>query len=162
MRRYHDLLVALGRRRWFSWLSAEVLAPIDGFLYRRSGGRLSLGHFGARREGALPTLLLTTTGRRSGQPRTTPVVYLEDGERIAVVASNFGRDRHPAWSANLLADPDAEVQVRTRRWRVRARLASEEEKAALWPRLLEIYPTWEDYRRRTDRSFRAFFLEPVR
>jgi deazaflavin-dependent oxidoreductase (nitroreductase family) len=78
-----------------------------------------------------------------------------------VVASNFGREKHPAWSANLLANPEATVQIRTRLQDVRARLATDEEKARLWPRLLEIYPTWDDYTERTDRSFRAFFLEPA-
>jgi F420H(2)-dependent quinone reductase len=152
--------MALGRTRWFSWISANVLTPIDRFAYRRSGGRVSLAHVGGS-DAVLPTLLLTTTGRRTGQPRTTPVLYVRDGERLVVVASNFGRERHPAWSGNLLADPDATVQIRRRRERVRARRATDEELAALWPRLLEVYPTWEAYTERTDRDFRAFFLEPV-
>jgi deazaflavin-dependent oxidoreductase (nitroreductase family) len=160
VRRYRQALLALGRTRWFTWISANVLTPIDRFAYRRSGGRVSLAHLGGG-EAVLPTLLLTTTGRRSGQPRTTPVLYVRDGERLVVVASNFGREHHPAWSANLLANPEATVQVRKRRERVRARRASDEELARLWPRLLEVYPTWADYTKRTDRDFRAFFLDPV-
>ena len=161
MRLYRKLLIVLARYRWFSWLSYTFLVPLDRFLYRRSGGRLSVAHFGTRREGALPTLLLTTTGRKTGQPRTTPVLYLEDGGRIVVVASNFGREHHPAWSANLLAKPEATIRIRDREQRVVARRASEEEKRALWPRLLELYPAWEQYTERTDRDFRAFFLEPA-
>jgi deazaflavin-dependent oxidoreductase (nitroreductase family) len=160
MRHYHNLLVRLGATRWFSWLSATVLAPIDRFVYSRSGGRMSLGHFGANREGALQTLLLTSTGRKTGKVRTNPVLYLDEGNGWVVVASNFGREHHPGWSSNLIANPDAEVQIRTRHERVRARLASAEELARLWPRLLELYPSWDAYVERTDRSFRAFFLEP--
>jgi|SRR5215210_1483652 len=161
MRLYRDVFVRLGRARWFSWLSIHVLVPIDRFCYRRSGGRFSLLHFGRRREPALQTLLLTTRGRESGQPRTTPVLYLEDDGRLVVVASNFGQDHHPAWSANLLADAHAVVQIKDRRQEVTARTASEQEKAALWPRLLELYPPWQAYTERTDRQFRAFYLEPA-
>jgi deazaflavin-dependent oxidoreductase (nitroreductase family) len=149
------MLVRLSRTRWFTWLSINVLVPIDRLVYRHSNGRFSLMH------GVLPSLLLTTTGRKTGQPRTTPVLYIEDDGQYVVFASNFGQQHHPAWSANLLAHPNATIQIRTEKQPVRARLATEEEKERLWPRCLEIYPTWEDYKTRTDRSFRAFFLEPV-
>jgi deazaflavin-dependent oxidoreductase (nitroreductase family) len=161
MRLYRDLFIRLGRARWFSWLSIHLLVPIDRFCYRRSGGRFSLLHFGRRREPALQTLLLTTRGRKSGHPRTTPVLYLQDDDQLVVVGSNFGQGRHPAWSANLLADPHAWVQIRDRRQEVTARLATDEEKAALWPTLLELYPPWQAYTVRTDRQFRAFLLEPA-
>lgn len=160
MRLYGRLLNALGATRFGSWLSRR-LVPLDRFLYQRSAGRVSLAHVGTRRRGALQTLLLTTTGRRSGQPRSTPVLYLRDGERLVVVASNYGQARHPAWSGNLLADARASVLVRGHRQAVHARLADEHEKQALWPRLVELYPGWEVYRHRTDRSFRAFYLEPT-
>ncbi len=159
MRLYRQLFVWLGRTRWFSWLSINVLVPVDRFCYRRSGGRFSLLHIAGSRGAALPTLLLTTKGHKTGQPRTTPVLYLEDGDRVVVVGSNFGQPRHPAWSTNLLAEPQAMIQIHTDEKNVRARLASENEKRLLWPRLLELYPTWEAYTDRTDRSFRAFFLE---
>jgi deazaflavin-dependent oxidoreductase (nitroreductase family) len=159
MRPYRRLLLWMGRTPWLTWYSSRVLVPIDRFLYRRTNGRVSLTHVGRRREGAIQSLLLTTTGRRSGRPRPTPVLYLEDGDRLVVVASNFGKEKHPAWSANLLANPDASVQVRDRHMEVRARRATEEEKERLWPRLLELYPAWQDYTERTDRNFRMFFLE---
>jgi deazaflavin-dependent oxidoreductase (nitroreductase family) len=120
-----------------------------------------VGHVGLRREGALQTLLLTTTGRKSGQPRRTPVLYLEEGDDLVVVASNFGREHHPAWSSNLLAEPRAQVQIRDRERTVVARGATEDEARALWPRLLELYPAWDSYTERTDRDFRVFFLEPA-
>jgi len=161
MMAYRRLLIWLGRFRWFSWLTYTFIVPLDRFLYSRSGGRVSVAHIGLERPAALPTLLLTTTGRKSGQPRTTPVVYVEDGDRLVVMASNFGREHHPAWSGNLMANPNAKVRIRARERSVVATHASEEEKRALWPRLLEVYPAWEAYTHRTDRSFRAFFLEPA-
>jgi deazaflavin-dependent oxidoreductase (nitroreductase family) len=159
MRPYRRFLLWLGKAHWLTWLNSGVLVPIDRFLYQRTNGRVSLVHVG-RRRAALQTLVLTTTGRVSGRPRRTPVLYLEAGDGLVVVASNFGKEKHPAWSANLLASPEASVQIRDRRMEVRARLASDEEKAQLWPRLLELYPPWQDYTEHTDRRFRAFYLEP--
>lgn len=154
------MFIRLGRMKWFSWLSIKLLVPIDRFLFRRSDGRFSLLHVGRQGAVALPTLLLTTTGRKTGKRRSTAVLYLEDQGRMVVVGSNFGQPQHPGWSANLMSKPDAEVVVHGEHKRVSARLATEEEKSALWPRLLEIYPTWEAYTERTDRSFRAFYLDP--
>jgi deazaflavin-dependent oxidoreductase (nitroreductase family) len=156
---YRRLLVRLGRYRWFSWLTYTFVVPFDRWLYRRSGGRLSVTHVGRR--AALPELLITTTGRRSGQPRTTPVIYLEDGGRVVVVGSNFGREAHPAWSGNLLADPHATIRIHDREQRVFARPASDADVRRLWPRLLELYPAWQAYTERTDRTFRVFFLDPA-
>jgi deazaflavin-dependent oxidoreductase (nitroreductase family) len=161
MRFYRAFFIRLGRTAWFTWLSINLLVPMDRFVYRRSGGRFSLLHFG-RARAVLPTLLLTTTGRKSRAPRTTPVLYMEDGGSIVVMASNFGQQRHPAWSGNLLANPEASIRIGTSLMDVRARLASDEEKARFWPMLLDIYPTWEAYTHRTDREFRAFVLEPKR
>lgn len=155
---YRRLLLAVANVKPLTWFAASVYAPIDGWIYRRSNGRFSLSHLGRRP--ALQTLLLTTTGRKSGQPRSTPVLYMEDGDGLVVVGSNFGKDKHPAWTSNLLANPDATAQVHETTKPVRARLASEEEKQRLWPRLLEVYPPWQAYTGRTDRTFRAFFLEP--
>jgi len=95
-------------------------------LYRISGGRI-----GGKINQA-PVLLLTTTGRKSGQQRTAPVVYLADGENLVVIGSNAGHNRTPAWSLNLKANPDAEVEVRRERRQVRARVAEGEERADLW------------------------------
>lgn len=157
---YRDALVRLGAQKWFSEFTAAVLVPIDRTLYRVSSGRVSMLHAGGSE--ALPSLLLTTTGRRSGQLRTTPVLYITDDDgALFVIASNFGREHHPAWSGNLLADPHASVQIRDEQRGVVARPASEEEVDRLWPRLLEIYPSWTSYRERTDRSFRGFFLDPA-
>lgn len=157
MRAYRWVLVGLGRYRWFSWFVASVLTPIEKLLYHLTSGRASLIQFGRHR--ALPELMLVTRGARSGAERRTPVLYLEDGERLLVVGSNFGRERHPAWTANLRAHPQAAVVLHGEQRRVRALPAGSEDFQRLWPKMLEIWPAWSVYRTRTERDFRAFFLE---
>jgi deazaflavin-dependent oxidoreductase (nitroreductase family) len=122
-------------------------------VYRASGGRL-MG-----RVGRAPVLLLTTTGRKSGQKRTAPVVYLADGERMIVIGSNAGNHRVPAWSLNLKAEPTAEVEVGRRRIAVRARVAEGEERAELWRKANEQYAGFDDYETRTSRDIALFVLE---
>jgi deazaflavin-dependent oxidoreductase (nitroreductase family) len=123
-------------------------------LYRLSKGRLG------GKIGRAPVLLLTATGRRSGQSRTAPVLYLLDGERYVVIGSNAGHARTPAWSLNLEANPDAEVEVRGNRQKVRARVAAGEERAELWRRANEQYQGFDDYDARTARDIRVFVLDP--
>jgi deazaflavin-dependent oxidoreductase (nitroreductase family) len=123
-------------------------------VYRATKGRL-MG-----RVGRAPVLLLTTTGRRSGQSRTAPVVYLADAERCVVIGSNAGNTRPPAWALNLKANPEAEVEVRGDRRSVRARVAEGEERADLWRRMNEQYAGFDDYRTRTSRDIAVFVLEP--
>jgi deazaflavin-dependent oxidoreductase (nitroreductase family) len=124
-------------------------------VYRASGGRL-MG-----KVGQAPVLLLTTTGRRSGQKRTAPVVYLADGERMIVIGSNAGNDRVPAWALNLKTNPEAEIEVGRRRQAVRARVAEGEERAELWRRSNQQYAGFDDYEARTDREISLFVLEPT-
>ena len=97
-------------------------------------------------------MMLTTTGRKTGQPRTTPVLYLQDGTDLVVVASFGGNDMHPAWYLNLEQCPEAEVIVCGERRKVLARRLSPEEKNAIWPRLVQLYPQFETYRQRTHRE----------
>ena len=123
-------------------------------VYRASRGRL----FG--RIGRAPVLLVTTTGRRSGKPRTAPVLYLADGERLVVIGSNAGNERPPAWALNLQANPNAEVQVRGERRYVHARIAEDQERDELWRRMNQQYGGFEDYRERTARDIPLFVLEP--
>jgi deazaflavin-dependent oxidoreductase (nitroreductase family) len=120
-------------------------------LYRLSRGRV----FG--KIGGAPVLLLTTTGRKSGEPRTAPLVYLPDGERQVVIGSNV---RTPAWALNLRANPDAEVQVRGKRQSVRGRVTEGEERSALWRRMNEQFEGFDRYEERTDREIAVFVLEP--
>jgi F420H(2)-dependent quinone reductase len=122
-------------------------------LYRASKGRL----FG--QIAGTPVLLLTTVGRRSGQPRTVPVVYLPDGDRMIVIGSNAGHERAPAWALNLEANPLADVQTGGGRRKVQARIAEGEERAELWRRMNEQYSGFDDYSERTTREIRLFVLE---
>jgi F420H(2)-dependent quinone reductase len=124
-------------------------------LYRASGGRIG------GRIGRAPVLLLTTTGRKSGEKRTAPVVYLADSKRMIVIGSNAGHARVPAWSLNLKADPQAEVEVGRRQIAVRARVAEGEEREDLWRRANKQYAGFDDYEARTDRKIAVFVLEPV-
>jgi deazaflavin-dependent oxidoreductase (nitroreductase family) len=121
--------------------------------------RLSRGRLGGQIADA-PVLLLTTTGRKSGEPRTVPVVYLDDGERLSVIGSNAGHGRTPAWSLNLQASPEAEVEIGRRRQTVRARVAAGEERAELWRKHVEQYSGFDEYEARTDRDIALFVLEP--
>lgn len=123
-------------------------------LYRLSGGRI-----GGRINQA-PVLLLTTTGRKSGQQRTAPVVYLADGGNLIVIGSNAGHSRTPAWSLNLKANPEAEVEVGRERRQVRARVAEGEERADLWRKHNDQYSGFDEYEARTDRDIALFVLEP--
>ncbi len=122
--------------------------------------RATSGRFGGRLVGS-PVLLLVTTGRKTGQSRTTPLLYLEDGGRYAIVASNGGAAKHPVWWLNLRAYPEATVEVGGRKVRVRATEAQGGEKARLWEGLVRMYPSYEDYQRRTDREIPVVLLEPV-
>lgn len=123
-------------------------------LYRATRGRL----FG--QIAGTPVLLLTTVGRRSGRPRTVPVVYLADGERMIVIGSNAGHKTAPAWSLNLEANPSAEVEVGSKRQKVHARIAEGEERAELWRKMNEHYSGFDDYSARTTRDIRLFVLDP--
>ena len=105
------------------------------------------------------TLILTTKGRRSGQPRPTPLIYgTHDGDYL-VVASKGGSDEPPAWYRNLTANPDVEVQVGPDRFRARARTAGPDEKPALWREMAGIWPAYDDYQQRTDRDIPVVVLE---
>ena len=109
--------------------------------------------------GKSPVLLLTTIGRKSGLPRTTPLMYLADGARIILVASNGGAEKHPLWWRNLLANPHAEVQIGREQVRMTARQATPEEHAQLWPRLVAMYGPYADYQKRTSREIPVVVLE---
>jgi F420H(2)-dependent quinone reductase len=133
----------------------RALGKLNVPIYRATRGRL------LNSVGRAPVLLLTTTGRRSGKQRTAPVVYLHDGERVIVIGSNAGNLNEPGWSHNLKANRDAEVEIRGKRRRVRARVAEGDERAELWRRMNEQYAGFDDYERRTSRNIAVFVLEPA-
>jgi F420H(2)-dependent quinone reductase len=122
--------------------------------------RLTAGRFGGR-FGRGPVLLLTTIGRRSGEPRCTAVLYGKDGSRLVVVGSNTGSERPPAWALNLLASPGAEVKIGRKRTRVRAREVDGSERTRLWQLMSEQYQGFDIYRARTARDLKVFLLDPL-
>lgn len=138
--------------RPFRAVAPRVLPKAHRAVNRLSGGRL----FDTP---ANPMCMLVTTGARSGQPRETPLaaVPVEEG-RLLVVGSNFAAETHPAWTANLLAHPDATVTFRGETYQVRARLLADDERSARWQELLVWYPNWRGYSAITDREFRVFEL----
>jgi deazaflavin-dependent oxidoreductase (nitroreductase family) len=123
--------------------------------YEITGGRW--GH----RMGRLRTLLLRTTGRRSGQRRTVALLYHRDGDRLVVVGSKGGSDTPPGWLLNLQAEPDVEVQVGTRRFTARARIATAAEQRRLWSVMTSLWPDYERYQAQTSRRIPLVVLEPA-
>lgn len=105
-------------------------------------------------------LLLDHRGRRSGRMRTTPLIYIEDGQNLVIVASRGGSDAPPAWSLNLQATPQCSVQVGTERRAVTSRTATPAERETLWPRVVAVYAGYETYSKRTEREIPLIVLEP--
>ena len=139
-------------RSW--WVLGPVMRA-HGAIYRATGGRL-----GRRLPGLPPMLLLDHVGARSGKKRTTPLVYMPDGDGFVVVAAKGGHPAHPAWLHNLRAHPDTTVQVGAKRIEVRAHEAEGEERRRLWPRAVAHNPLWEGYQRRTERTVPVVVFRP--
>ncbi|MGF7234615.1 MAG: nitroreductase family deazaflavin-dependent oxidoreductase [Frankia sp.] len=109
---------------------------------------------------AVPILLLTTTGRRTGEARTTPLIFGRDGADYLIIASTGGSPRHPAWYLNLTANSQAEIQVRAEHLTVTARTATEQEKPRLWQIMADQWPNYDVYQRRTERVIPLVVLTP--
>jgi deazaflavin-dependent oxidoreductase (nitroreductase family) len=139
----------------FGSVAVQAMSRLNTWIYRWSGGKL-----GAKFMRGAPVFLLVTKGRKTGEPRTAPLIYLKDGDDYILVASKGGMSHHPAWYLNLEANPECEVEIGRRRHPMRARRVSDEEKAALWPRLLAIYPDYDDYQARTERNIPVLRLSP--
>lgn len=128
---------------------------MHAFLYRLTHGVVG------RRLVDNDILLLTTTGHRSGEEHTVPLLYLTDGDRYVVIASYGGRPHHPGWYENLVAQPEVGVQVRSRRQSMVARTATSEERQRWWPRVVAAYDGYAAYQSRTGREIPIVFLEHV-
>jgi len=122
--------------------------------YRETDGEVGYLWNGA------PILLLTSTGQRSGEKRTTPLIFGRDGDDYLIVASMGGMPRHPWWYENLRADPEAEIQMKSERIPVMARTATADEKPRLWKIMREIWPNYDEYQSRTDREIPVVVLTP--
>ena len=124
------------------------------WLYKVSGGKRG----GTSKKA--PVALLTTTGRKTGQPRVSPLLFIRCGDRVIVVASRGGSDRNPLWYLNLKADPKVSVQIKDEVLNLTARDATEDERATLWPQLVKMYPDFDDYQSWTDRRIPIVVCEP--
>jgi len=136
-------------------LALKLGSGAHASMYRATKGKL----FG--RMGKSPILLLNTVGRKSGKKRTTPLLYAMDGEDFVLIASKGGTPTHPAWYLNLIAAPDVTVEVGDREARVRAEEVSGEEKTRLWQKMVEMYPTYDDYQTKTEREIPLLLLHPT-
>jgi deazaflavin-dependent oxidoreductase (nitroreductase family) len=146
-----------GSRELPDWMKDHLSRYIatngeDGYLWDASlgGGK-----------GMIPTLLLTTVGRKSGRELTLPLIFGQSGSDYVVVASKGGAPAHPAWYLNLEADPDVQVQVKADKFTARAHTATDAERAALWPKMVEIYGPYADYQKKTDRQIPVVVLKRV-
>lgn len=149
------LLKKLGPTRAFAAFYRRVGPTIDPWLIRRTGGRIATLVYG------FPALLLRTTGAKSGQTRESPLLYAREGDDFVVVGTNFGTEHHPAWTANLLKQPSAEIVVGTSTLSVRGELLDDASFARLWPRFTQVYPGYDAYLERLDRRKpRMFRLRP--
>jgi F420H(2)-dependent quinone reductase len=153
----------MGETRLAPWTPAQervatvvirVMTVANVWLFRMTGGRL-----GARFPGGAPICLVTTRGRKSGVLRTVALLYLQDGERVVIVGSKGGMSHHPAWYLNLRADPRCEVEIGRTRVPMRARVAAPDERRALWPRLVAMYPDYAGYQARTTREIPVVVCE---
>jgi deazaflavin-dependent oxidoreductase (nitroreductase family) len=130
-----------------------VITSLNTWLYRVSGGRI------AGSMDRAPLLLLHHVGRKSGEERVAPLLYLPDGEDMVVVASYGGAPKNPAWYHNIRAKPETVVEVGRERRAVIAHVATEQERERLWPALVELYPAYADYQRRTERTIPLVVLQ---
>jgi deazaflavin-dependent oxidoreductase (nitroreductase family) len=144
----------LGHHRWFAAVF-RLLVPADRLVGRLTHGRvLALG--------LVPSLLITTTGRRSGRPRSNPLLYIPDGDAYVVIGSNWGQAQHPSWTLNLLANPAARVTVKGREIPVRGQVATGAERDRLWQLLVSEWPAYQTYlERAAGRDILIFRLEPT-
>lgn len=147
-----DLQLRIADRTW------PVLSKLMGGHARIY--RLTRGRIGHHIPGVPPMCLIDHVGAKSGTRRTSPLLYIEDGENIVIVASKGGYEKSPAWFYNLKANPDTTVQIGNQVRPVRAHVADEAERKRLWPKAVEVYPSYQQYQDRTDRKIPIVVLEP--
>jgi F420H(2)-dependent quinone reductase len=139
----------------------KLMATVNVAVYKLTRGRVGgTWRIGAGWKDPVPICLVEHRGRRTGKLRTTPLVYLRDGDNVVVVASQAGRPQHPLWYRNLEATPAVTVQIRGDRRPMHARTAGPDERAALWPRLVDLYRDYDAYQSWTEREIPVVILEP--
>lgn len=140
----------------FGDFAVKWMSRINTFMYRRNDGKGLGGNFQG-----IPVAILTTTGRKSGERRDSPLYFYRDGNTVVFAASKGGSDKHPMWYLNLKADTKVSVQIKDETLHLTARDATEDERNLYWPKLVEMYPTYEDYASWTDRTIPLVVCEPV-
>jgi deazaflavin-dependent oxidoreductase (nitroreductase family) len=151
---YVQVMRRIGHHRWFALLMKHVGSRADRAMIQASRGRLSMS--GPR----LPTMLLTTTGRKSGKDRTVPLHYVRDGKNLVAVCENFGLDAPSSWPVNLRAHPGAQIEIGGSTARYVGRLATDDEVARNMPRLIEMWPAHDTYLKRSG-TRHVFAFEPA-
>ncbi len=136
-------------------IRGDAKADVEAYLADPDGRSTGAGPSG------LPTLLLTSIGRKSGEKRTVPLVFLQNGKDMVIVGSLAGYDHHPAWVLNIRANPKCSVQLDRRKMTAVAREASEKERKDLWPRLVALLPLWGHFQKLTERPFAIVILSPT-
>ncbi|MCJ0902890.1 nitroreductase family deazaflavin-dependent oxidoreductase [Rhodococcus sp. ARC_M6] len=140
------------------WMSKANVA-----MYRATGGKLgSTWRVGSALRRGLPICLLTTTGRKSGEERISPLLFLEDSDNVILVASQGGLPKNPMWYLNIKADPVVTVQIKSRTRSMKARVATDEERTQLWPKLTAMYADFDNYQAWTDRVIPVIVCEPLK
>lgn len=133
-------------------LARVCISRLHAFLFRLTRGRFP---------GSRSHLILSTTGRKTGKTRRAPLIYVNDERRYVIVASRGGSDHPPVWWLNLQANPEASIEIRGRTIRVRAAEASAEDRERIWPELVAVFPTYDDYVKRTERHIPVMLLTPT-
>ncbi len=146
----------LSRTRVFRAVGPRIMPPFERAMDRLTRGRVQASGL------LVPSLVLHTTGAKTGEPRDSTLMYCPDGDDMLVTGSNFARDAHPAWTANLLQHPDAAVSIHGRRVPVRATLIPAEQRERIWTQLEQNWPGYRGYERAAGRELRIFRLTPRR
>ena len=144
----------LGATSGFVSFSRAVMPKFDPIVRKLTRDRWNVARW------VLPTLMLVHTGRKTGQTIHTPLTFVREGNAFGVAATNWARAPHPAWSSNLIANPDVSVVRKGKTIPVRARLLSADEKAQLWTKFVDLWPAYASYAERIPREVRVFLLEP--
>ncbi len=144
------------REERFGSVVVKVMSVLNVWAFRLTGGWL-----GGKFVNGAPVCLVTATGRKSGQPRTVPLLYLQDGDDVVIVASKGGMSHHPLWYHNMVANPRVDVEIGRTTRPMRVREANDAERARLWPELVAMYPDYADYQARTTRKIPVLILSPV-
>jgi deazaflavin-dependent oxidoreductase (nitroreductase family) len=148
------MVKSLGHKKWFAKLG-KAIVPLDKAVAKLTGGRVVA-------LGLIPSLRIVTTGKKSGLERLQPLAYVPDGDNIILIGSNWGGDKHPGWSYNLIANPRARVCIKGKWREVTARLAKGEEREQLWQKALAVWPAYNSYKQRAaHRQIRVFYLTNV-